>query len=340
MNNFNQSSSLVKLRINNSNPIQTSSALARRGLIELGLSKNEDFLQSTSFDTVQVNLQGQIISQILREAHYFTEEVNGLTIDLVFIPKGNFLMGSPDSEKSRWFPEGPQHLETLHSLFLAKYPITQAQWRAIALLPKVNHHLQPEPSHFKGDLLPVENIAWYEAVEFCDRLARHTGRDYRLPSEAEWEYACRAGTTTPFHFGETITSDLANYNANYTYGEEETGLYRRGTTSVKEFPFPNAFGLFDMHGNVYEFCSDLWQVYPGFPHRIGSDSYSEIHHPDVGYSYQKQSYVIRGGSWFRSPTYLRSARRPRNVPLKSSYLGFRIACSAEEKKPKKVESNH
>jgi len=149
---------------------------------------------------------------------------------------------------------------------MGKYLITQAQWRVVTALPKVERGLKSDPSRFKGGHLTVECINWYEAVEFCARLARKTGRDYRLPSEAEWEYACRAGTTTPFHFGETITTDLANYrgtdNEQYKwsgfYGRGSKGIYRNKTTDVGSFGVANAFGLYDMHGNVWEWCQDIW----------------------------------------------------------------------------------
>ncbi|MFM9160298.1 MAG: formylglycine-generating enzyme family protein, partial [Dolichospermum sp.] len=129
---------------------------------------------------------------------------------------------------------------------------------AVAALPQVNQELKPNPSRFKGDgstLLtnhrPVERVSWHDAVEFCARLSNYTKRPYRLPSEAEWEYACRAGTTTPFHFGETMTTDLANYNGNYTYGDGSKGVYREETTEVGSFKIANEFGLYDMHGNVW-----------------------------------------------------------------------------------------
>ena len=126
-------------------------------------------------------------------------------------------MGSPEDERERYSNESPQHEVTVKSFFMGKYPVTQAQWKVVAALPQVNRKLNPDPSIFKGNDRPVETVSWYYAVEFCDRLSKLTGKSYRLPSEAEWEYACRAGTTTPFHFGKIITTDLANYNGNYNF---------------------------------------------------------------------------------------------------------------------------
>ncbi|MGK7958891.1 MAG: SUMF1/EgtB/PvdO family nonheme iron enzyme [Crocosphaera sp.] len=200
------------------------------------------------------------------ENQSFTEElVSNILLEMVAIPEGRFFMGSPNSEEGSSDYERPQHEVTVKPFFMSQYPITQAQWREIATLRPVNSYLNPEPSYFKEDNNPIENVSWYEAVEFCARLSRLTGNQYRLPSEAEWEYACRAGTTTPFYFGETITGDLANYNAKDTYANETPGKYRGKTTPVGQFP-PNGFGLYDMHGNVWEWCADDWHSnYNGAP---------------------------------------------------------------------------
>ncbi len=159
---------------------------------------------------------------------------------MVAIPGGSFLMGSPCDEKGRRDNEEPQHEVNVPSFYLGKYAVTQAQWQAI---------MGNNPAKFEGENRPVEAVSWLEAVEFCQKLSEKLGEEYRLPSEAEWEYACRAGTTTPFHFGATITTELANYSGNSTYGSESEGQYRKETTEVGSFP-PNAFGLYDMHGNV------------------------------------------------------------------------------------------
>jgi formylglycine-generating enzyme required for sulfatase activity len=227
-------------------------------------------------------------------------------------------MGSPETEEERSNDESPQHTVRVAPFFMAKYPVTQAQWRAVAAFPKINIDLNPEPSKFKGANRPVEQVSWHEAVEFCARLSRKTGKTYRLPSEAEWEYACRAGTTTPFYFGETIMADFANYDGNYTYASEPAGIYREQTTDVGSFP-PNTFGLYDMHGNVWEWCADPWhENYQGAP-ADGS----------VWESGGNQNIrLLRGGSWCSKPWLCRAAFRGRYGPIfMVGDFGFRAAVS-------------
>jgi formylglycine-generating enzyme required for sulfatase activity len=206
---------------------------------------------------------------------------------MVGIPGGKFNMGSPASEAGRSDDEGSQHQVTISPLSMGKFTVTQAQWQAVATLPKIKTDLKLDPSNFKGKNRPVERISWYDAVEFCTRLSQKTGKTYRLPSEAEWEYACRAGTTTPFHFGATITTELANYNGNSTYGSAPKGKYREATTDVGTFP-PNAFGLYDMHGNVWEWCADVWHDnYNGAP----------VNGSALNVGGDNSTRILRGGSW-------------------------------------------
>lgn len=167
---------------------------------------------------------------------YREELAPGVTITMVRIPAGSFRMGSPQEEEGRSDDEGPQHEVRLDGFFLGQTLITQAQWQVVAGWEKVERDLEPDPSQFKGVNRPVENMSWFAAMEFCSRLSQRTGRSYGLPSEAQWEYACRAGTTTPFHFGETITPELANYDANHAYGDGPKGAYREQTTDVGTFP--------------------------------------------------------------------------------------------------------
>ncbi|MGB7442086.1 MAG: formylglycine-generating enzyme family protein [Coleofasciculaceae cyanobacterium] len=264
-----------------------------------------------------------IIKRRQQQAWGFTEDLgDGVQLEMVAIPEGSFVMGSPDTEEGHRDNESPQHQVTVKSFFMGKYPVTQAQWQAVAALPQVNSELDSDPSWFKGADRPVEQVSWYDAVEFCARLSKQTGREYRLPSEAEWEYACRAGTTTPFHFGETITTELANYNGNYTYGEAAKGKYREQTTSVGSFP-PNAFGLYDMHGNVWEWCADSWHSnYQGAP--SDGSVWEDKNENDNDFR------LLRGGSWHSYPAFCRSAYRSNLNPgdRHIGIIGFRVVCAA------------
>lgn len=262
--------------------------------------------------------QFAIHQQTKTNRRFFEDLGKDIRLDMVLIPSGTFLMGSPEDEPDRHDDEGPQHLVTVPTFFMGRYPITQAQWRAVAAMPKLEHDLEPDPSEFKGDQRPVEQVSWEEPMEFCARLSAHTGRSYTLPSEAEWEYACRAGTTTPFHFGETITTDVANYDGNSTYSDGPEGEYREETTAVDYFGVANAFGLCDMHGNVWECCLDSWH-----------DNYEGV--PTDGSAWDadgsRDRRVARGGSWGLAPWCCRSASRLLGLSsYRSSNVGFRVVC--------------
>ena len=293
----------------------------------LGKSPSQELVQplvpGTSifdFKVVTVDAQGNEINCYRRQAYYLTEYLgNEVVLEMVYIPEGTFLMGSPESEGKR-YPnqrnERPQHSVNVKPFLISKYPITKAQWREVAVLSEARQELKLRPSLGGGKSHPVTQVSWHDAVEFCDRLFQKTGHEYRLPTEAEWEYACRAGTTTPFHFGETITSDLANYDGSYLYGSEPRGIYREKANSVETFQVANAFGLFDMHGNVWEWCLDHWH-----------ESYNDA--PITGEAWiensNNQNRVIRGGSWRNEPPMCRSSYRwYRNVNKKSDNIGFRI----------------
>ena len=244
---------------------------------------------------------------------------NDTQLEMVAIPGGTFIMGSLPEELEHQEDESPQHFVTVQPFFMGKYQVTQAQWRFVAQLPQVNRDLEQDPSRFKGDNRPVEQVSWEDAVEFCDRLSQYTGRTYRLPSEAEWEYACRAGSAKPFAFGDTITTNEVNYDGNYTYGNAPKGEYRGRTTPVGTFQ-PNAFGLYDMHGNVWEWCADTWHDnYEGAPND-GSAWISETN---------QNVKLLRGGSWYNYPELCRSAYRAYdNLDFNNYYIGFRVVCSA------------
>ncbi|MEO0538805.1 MAG: SUMF1/EgtB/PvdO family nonheme iron enzyme [Cyanobacteria bacterium P01_A01_bin.123] len=261
------------------------------------------------------------------------DPMGDVPLEMVYVPQGEFLMGSPETELERSKVEGPQHSVTISAFYMGKYPITQRQWRVVSLLDPVDIPLEHAPSQFMGDDLPVEQVIWNEAVEFCKRLSKHTGDHYRLPSEAEWEYACRAtqdGMSTPFYFGETISTEQANYSGRYSsYGKGEPGVSRGKTTKVGSFP-ANAFGLHDMHGNVLEWCEDVWHNnYEGAP-TDGSAWVEGGEQSDTGYAQESQR-ILRGGYWGRNPEYCRSASRASHAPGycgTNFSLGFRVVCSS------------
>jgi formylglycine-generating enzyme required for sulfatase activity len=259
-----------------------------------------------------------------KATNHFYDEILDVEppLRMMQILAGEFLMGSPDNELERFERESPQHRVSVPSFFMAKYPVTQAQWRAVAVMGQIERKLNPDPSNFKGDTRPVEQVSWEDAIEFCARLSKHTKRQYRLPTEAEWEYACRAGTMTPFHFGETISPELANYSSSTAYADGQTGAVQGKTTPVDHFEIANSWGLCDMHGNVLEWCEDHWH-----------DSYD--HAPDDGSVWLNDradvARVLRGGSWFNDPRYCRSAFRYDNYPMgRVNIIGFRLACTAPE----------
>ncbi|MCY7383153.1 MAG: SUMF1/EgtB/PvdO family nonheme iron enzyme [Microcoleus sp. CAN_BIN18] len=264
----------------------------------------------------------------------FTEDLgNRVNLEMIAIPGGTFTMGAPETEEESFDKERPQRRVTIQPFLMGKYAITQAQWKVVAKFPKIQYDLNPDPFIFQGNNRPVEQVSWYDAVEFCARLSLNTGWNYHLPSEAEWEYACRAGTTTPFYFGQTITTDQVNYNGNYSYHNSLKGKYREQTTDVGSFP-ANAFGLYDMHGNVYEWCADPWHdSYHGAP-TDGSvwDENSNDHRYKNYLDLLVQSKnddryrLLRGGSWPYLPRNCRAAIRLRNQPyLRNNHLGFRVA---------------
>ena len=222
----------------------------------------------------------------------------GVDLELVWIPPGEFMMGSPSDEWGRDSVEHPQHtVRITRGFWLGKYEVTQAQWQSV---------IGSNPSHFKGDgSLPVEQVSWDDCQEFLRKPnARVKGGRFRLPTEAEWEYACRAGTSTRFGFGDS-DGDLGDYA---WYGDNSGSKTHR--VGEKK---PNAWGLHDMHGNVCEWCEDWYGDYP-------SGTVTDPTGPSSG-SYR----VNRGGSWINYPRYCRSARRNRLTPEdRDGTLGFRV----------------
>jgi formylglycine-generating enzyme required for sulfatase activity len=290
-----------------------------------------------AFTAVMSDARGKVAETRREFVRYFVEELaGGVELEMVEVPGGMFSMGLAEDdiaqvkkefgrgiekeireklvERLRW--ETPGHPVKLPAFYLGKYEVTQAQWRAVASLPKVKMDLMSDPSHFKGGNRPVENVSWEEAVEFCERLSRATGRRFRLPTEAEWEYACRAGAATPFHFGESVISDWANYHGKYPYAGAPKGDNRQQTIPAGSLGVANAFGLYDMHGNVWEWCLDSWH-----------DSY--VSSPGDGRSWEEDGIgylkVLRGGGWDSPAGECRaSSRNKMTSSLRLNNIGFRV----------------
>ncbi len=278
-------------------------------------------LRSSSFETVTLDAKGKETNRRTLQAQYFTEDLDGVLLEMVRIPAGEFVMGSPENEAGQSADEGPQHSVKVPEFFMGRFEVTREQWRQVAGMPKVNIDLKQDPSYFKDSWRqPVESIDWEEAVEFCLRLQKRTNKSYRLPSEAEWEYAARAGTTTPFAFGATITPQIVNYAGDYPYGSAPKGVFRQKTVDVGSLGVANAFGLYDMHGNLWEWCVDVWH-----------DNYQEA--PTDGSAWLSggdSTYrVLRGGSWYVLAISCRSAYRSLNQPGTRDYdNGLRVVVGA------------
>jgi formylglycine-generating enzyme required for sulfatase activity len=268
--------------------------------------------QTVEFEVITLDANAQVTDRSRHQAECWSEALAPETsLEMVQIPGGTFLMGSSEEACTT-----PPHTVTVPSFSMGQYPVTQAQWRVVAALPPVERPLNPDPSHFSGDRHPVEQVSWLEAVEFCQRLSKMTGRAYRLPTEAEWEYACRAGTTTRFHFGDTIRPHLANYNAG-NLATFMISFLRGSTTEIGHFQVANRFGLYDMHGNVWEWCLDTWHdTYEGTP--VDGSAWIDA---------TASSHVVRGGSWDFNPAGCRSAFRLKHATdAHYDFLGFRIVC--------------
>ncbi|MBE9028363.1 formylglycine-generating enzyme family protein [filamentous cyanobacterium LEGE 11480] len=273
-------------------------------------------LDSFDFNVTTVDQFGQIKQTKKHTAKYFPASLNAAEqLEMVAIAPGRFAMGASPTESQAKRHEFPRHRVKLPAFFMSKTPITQSQWAVIAALPAVKQELDPAPSHFTGSDRPVESVSWLDAVEFCDRLSQYTGRQYQLPSEAQWEYACRSGTGTAFNTGATITSELAEYVGTYAYQAEATGNHRQSTMPVGRFS-ANAFGLYDMHGNVWEWCADSWhKSYRGAP----KDDQAWVSQQHA------QCRTIRGGSWLNAPAEIRSASRSGYLEKSlNRTIGFRV----------------
>jgi formylglycine-generating enzyme required for sulfatase activity len=297
-----------------------------------------------TFDLITVDERGLINPSQTQSVGVFEVTFGGKSMEFSVIPHGDFLIGSPDNEPERRPNEGPQQLVQLRRFAISRTAVTQAEWAAVvkAVPGPITHTLDPYPSFFRGDDLPVETVSWYEATEFCQRLSAVTGLSMRLPSEAEWEYACRAGTKSAFNFGPTVTPELANYCGtggavcgmnqgvdissqtydgiaypNGFYASGPAGVFKGRTTNVRSYP-PNGFGLYEMHGNVWEHCFDAGPV-----------DYRQVPMDGSPYREQMEVRILRGGSWSHNPAICRSAYRDSMRSAHAGWqgrVGLRVVC--------------
>lgn len=297
-------------------------------------------LASFEFVVVTLNARGALVDKREGRMRSYQEDLgDAAVLEMVEIPPGSFLMGTSYAEAEgvteeykrhlnestkrygdQYVPqEIPRHSVQLAGFFIGRFEVTQEQWRAVAKLPKLSRDLASDPSYFKGDQLPVDTVSWEDAREFCNRLSQSTGRRYRLPSEAEWEYACRAGTTTQFSSGSTITPTVANYRSEYPYAGAPESISRDHTTPVGSLGVANSFGLCDMHGNVEEWCLDPWH-----------ENYNIAPQDESVWEFRgdPKIRVARGGAWTAMAASCRSAFRIGVWSTRADFrLGFRVVCS-------------
>lgn len=297
-------------------------------------------LQKMEFVTAEVDANGKVVNRHNAEKESFIEDLgNGVKLEMVKIPGGSFSMGSTKEQAEQFKQEIerycekckngiseanashelPQHKVNIKDFYMAKFEITQAQWKAFIKL---------NPSNFKDNNLPVENVSWNDCVRFCKLLSQKTGIAFRLPTEAEWEYACRAGSNSHFSFGDTVAPDVVNYDSTLPFGKAPEDKYRETTLPGGKLGVANAFGLYDMHGNVYEWCEDIWH-----------EDYTDA--PTDGSAWMtggdKTKRVLRGGAWDVNAYNCRSAYRLADFPDKRGIgpsLGFRIVATLPDKTDK------
>ncbi|MBM3914324.1 MAG: formylglycine-generating enzyme family protein, partial [Sphingomonadales bacterium] len=279
--------------------------------------KNSQDDQSSNAEQNPTNSNANLALPPTYEIHFG----DGLKLELVLIPAGTFMMGSPKTEQDRGSNEILHQVTISNPFYMGKYQVTQKEWQTV---------MGNNPSHFKGARLPVEQVSWDDAMAFCAKVKQQTGQAIRLPTEAEWEYACRAGTTTPFHFGKELNGTQANCDGNSPYGTTTKGPYLGKTSAVGSYP-SNAWGLHDMHGNVWEWCSDWYGEYP------------DIRTTDPQGPQKGDVRVLRGGSWYGFPVRCRASYRSRGNPgNRLSYYGFRVILPLDRLtlQPKQDSTSH
>jgi formylglycine-generating enzyme required for sulfatase activity len=306
---------------------------AIRAFQRLANKQSSNILEQNS----KAEAQGQKIA-VVKGSELTVNLGQGLTLELVRVPTGKFMMGMPPEERQialenalkygnkredveTWLDwSTPQHEVYLQEFLMGKYAVTNAQWYAVMKTKPCEQY----DSEFQGDKQPVIGVSWHEAQAFCEKLSEQTKRAVRLPTEAEWEYACRAGTTTAFAFGKTITTDQVNYDGNYPYGDTPKGKYRECTVNVDSFT-PNPWGLYQMHGNVWEWCWDEFHdSYSEKPARLksnGNEPWGEL----KVVKEDNHAYICRGGSWYHDALNCLSAFRYwLAARIQDVDLGFRV----------------
>ncbi len=265
----------------------------------------ESKMSSYEFISPTIDAQGVVVEQRPGRAQQLSVALAaGVELELVEVPGGSFRLGTAHGQG---YPdEEPRHFVQLAAFWIGKYPVSQRQWGAL---------MGAHRGRFSGQDLPVDTVSWVEAFRFCERLSKKIGQRCALPSEAQWEYTCRAGTNTPYCYGPTLTTELANYNGEFTFRGGPKGIYRHVTTVVGSFP-PNAFGLYDLHGGLWEWCADAWHDdYGGAP----PDGSPWEGGPKVDYR------AARGGCWHDIPEVCRSAARLKaRANEGDEFMGFRI----------------
>jgi formylglycine-generating enzyme required for sulfatase activity len=317
---------------------------ASRGLQRLASRRIPEWGSGDRFDVPMLTLTttaGALTTRVLRIPVWQVPLPGGLCLELVEVPGGTDVIGSQEGEEGREnYGHRPEIQDTnlvearrsvsLPGFLLARYPLTQAQWRSLADPGYViRRALAPDPAQNKGVDLPVECVSWYDANEWCARLEHYLQQqprglslDVRLPSETQWEFACRAGSSAPFHFGDTIDASWANYDGNYVYPGGQKGIFLGRTSAVGAYGLVNRMGLADLHGNVWEWCGDIWHPSALVGPRDGTAQAEQI-------DGLRESRLLRGGSWFSGPHYCRAAYRISDVPAGVlNSVGFRPGCFA------------
>ena len=273
-------------------------------------------LRDVSFVVVTLDAAGYQAGRWRGRARQFTERLGQrATLQMVQIPAGTFEMGAPENEPGGNASERPQHHVAVPRFYLGKHAVTIEQWRAVMRALPEGMKIAERTFKMSGRQ-PVVRVSFDEAEAFCARLSRRSGRGYRLPTEAEWEYACRAGTSAAFAFGPTISRKVVNYDGETIRRDRPDGKHAT-TRPVGSLGVANGFGLFDMHGNVWEWCEDYWfNNYRDAP-ADGS----------AGKSGESRNRVLRGGSWYSTAEFCRAAvRRPGGeAGTRSRQIGFRVA---------------